>query len=1358
MGKTVNPFPGLRPFRMDERHLFFGREEHTSELLQRLCQSRFLAVVGTSGSGKSSLVTAGVLPELFRGTLVDAGSHWESALMRPGGDPLTNLSQALIDADLYDPEEPEMVHLLRSKLQRSGLGLVDAVRQSELDANANLLLVVDQFEEIFRFQSAGARGGEEAAEFVQLLLEASRHPDSRLYIILTMRSDYLGDCPQFPSLAEAVNAGEYLIPRMNRAQRRAAIEGPVKVGGGNMAPRLLQKLLNDVGDNPDQLPVLQHALMRSWDHWAGDRLADEPIDLRHYTAIGQLNEALSQHADEIFDSLPGDRHRQVAELVFKALTEKGSDNRGIRRPTRFDQLCLITNADKNEMIVVIEAFRQPGVTFLMPGPERDLHSDTVIDISHESLMRIWHRLRQWVDEEAQSAQIYRRMAETARLYRDGQAGLYRDPDLQIALEWRDATQPTEAWAFRYHDRFEEATAFLAQSQVAAIHAAQEQEAARERELIQAKALARSQTKAVKIFRRFAVALTVGLIIALALSVWAMALRKSALAAKADAIDARSISQESLIQMHVARGVNELEAAEPAKALPWLVKALELDAGDPKREQRHRVRIGQVLNHIPNLRRFWRKPGLATTVAFSADGEYALATGVISGGKRRPEGGLKVWHVSSNTAIKTTERPLKILDADFSPVEALLATLDSSTSEVQIWDLKTGQEVARGKEPHRGGHHLAFSPDGTKLVSFGYNRLAKLWDVKTGRLLISSFDIPKGSNLRSAEFSPVSENLLIYDYSGRVYGFDVNSGDPNLPVLRHPGRPLYLKYHSMGDFFATASGKANHVQMWDARSGEARQAIHLPSPISSFDTSPDGQFIAITSYEGEAGVWNPHTGELVSASMKRAGATLSMIQFSPDSQYVATASGNHTVQVWNALTGAAVGPAMWHSASVQSVAFHPSGRFVLTGCVDGSVRIWSVVKEAKPRRTLPSKEAVAFLEVDQFKTRILTISTNQVLQVWDVKTRREVGSSIQLDPQMNRAAFVPQSDLIAAWTEPNETPTVAQTLSVQVWNVETGRPALAPFTSLGLKLSSEEPYSRCALDPLGKKMVVALGDEDQSEVKMWNLQDDESSIKLGGSTPLQHLTISPDGDVLALVHGHDQFKTNTPHEVSFWSMKTGQLLSEPITLAKFSGPCAFSPDGRHFALATFSLPGDDRADYGSLQAWKVPDGEPVFGPAFWSGDPTILRYDKNAKRQRLLVAHDTRARILDAATGQPITPPMVHSGKVQDARFSPNGVYVMSIDGSERLYLREASSGLPITVPILHPAVVTDARFLSDDQMVTTCEDGLVRIWDLRPDERPINELKRLSRLYSGHRIDETDALSPLNTEECEEDWLAETAS
>ncbi len=482
---AIHPFPGLRPFEAEEHELFFGREGQSEEILDRLHNNRFVAVVGASGSGKSSLIRAGLLPYLHGGFLAQAGSRWRIALFRPGGDPIKNLAAALNDPAVLGKDAAataESTMLLEVSLRRSGLGLIDAVRLARLPTDEQVLIVVDQFEELFRFADAAGRPGqdEDAAAFVKLLLEATGQRELPIYIVLTMRSDYIGDCARYRNLPEAVTDGLYLIPRMTRDQRRAAIVEPIRVGGGTIAPRLVVRLLNDVGDDPDQLPILQHALMRTWDYWQAHGAGGRPIDVEDYLAIGGMADALSQHADEAYAGLPDDRYRTIAKRIFQALSEKGPDNRETRRPTTIGSLALVTDAPIADITRVADDFRAPGRSFLMPVAAVPLNPLSVIDISHESLIRGWRRMRQWVEDEAESAREYRRLAETALLHAQGTAGLLHDPDLDHVLAWRDKEHPTADWARRYHPGFEQAMAFLEESRLARDAEVRQRHAARRR--------------------------------------------------------------------------------------------------------------------------------------------------------------------------------------------------------------------------------------------------------------------------------------------------------------------------------------------------------------------------------------------------------------------------------------------------------------------------------------------------------------------------------------------------------------------------------------------------------------------------------------------------------------------------------------------------------------------------------------------------------------------------------------------------------------------------------------------------------------------------------------------------------------
>ena len=404
--------------------------------------------------------------------MTDAGSNWRVVVARPGGGPIDNLAEALLikDKEYTDlSEEDKLIKktIIGTVLRSSSLGLVEVVKQLKAEKGQNILVVIDQFEELFRFRKleAATSDMDESSAFVNLLLEAIHQYDEPIYVTLTMRSDFIGECAKFPDLTQMINDSHYLIPQMTRDQKRMAVEGPVAVGGGKIAPRLTQQLLNDVGDNPDQLPILQHALMRTWANWVDTRKVGELMDLRHYNAIGTLREALSQHANEAYDSL-SKREKEIAEVMFKSLTERGNENQGIRRPTKLSTIANIAGVTEDEVARVVGKFREPGRSLLMPPYGVQLESDTVIDISHESLMRIWDRLKRWLDEESKASEMYLKLSEAAERFQEGKASLWKMPDLQLAINWREENRPTLVWGQRYNPAFERTMVFLETSEKA----------------------------------------------------------------------------------------------------------------------------------------------------------------------------------------------------------------------------------------------------------------------------------------------------------------------------------------------------------------------------------------------------------------------------------------------------------------------------------------------------------------------------------------------------------------------------------------------------------------------------------------------------------------------------------------------------------------------------------------------------------------------------------------------------------------------------------------------------------------------------------------------------------------------------
>jgi hypothetical protein len=459
------PFLGLRYFDEDQADLFFGRDDQIYELLEKLRESRFVTVIGGSGTGKSSLVRAGLFPALRSGLLRGMSSHWHITKCTPGERPIRALANSI--------EEVFQASGVELTLRRGPLGLIEAAAQCGLARYENLLVFIDQFEEIFRYErvaSSRAAAREEAAAFVRLVLEGALAETASIYVVLTMRSDYLGSASDFRDLPERINRGLYLIPRMTRDQIEEAIRGPIALAKARISASLAQRLLNDLGDSTDLLPVLQHAMLRTWLCWRDESSQGEPLDLQHYAKVGGLKRGLNNHANEIFDALPAD-YKPACEMLFRCVTERDAGERDVRRPAEVAVIARAAGVHPDVIREIARPFRAEGTTFLLPPPHVPIEENTKLDITHESLIRNWERLsgtaecKGWVNEEAELRDQFRELVKRARRKRSGE-DLLRGRDLDEALQWR-ARGCTVGWAERYDpdpEAFRSVTAYIEESE------------------------------------------------------------------------------------------------------------------------------------------------------------------------------------------------------------------------------------------------------------------------------------------------------------------------------------------------------------------------------------------------------------------------------------------------------------------------------------------------------------------------------------------------------------------------------------------------------------------------------------------------------------------------------------------------------------------------------------------------------------------------------------------------------------------------------------------------------------------------------------------------------------------------------
>jgi WD40 repeat protein/DNA-binding SARP family transcriptional activator len=885
-----NPYKGLRAFIEADSADFFGRELLTRRLIERMAEpgaDRFLCLVGPSGSGKSSVVRAGLVPAIRRGVL-PGSERWYVVELLPGAHPLRELETALLGVSVDPPPS------LLDELERSELGLARAVDRLLPDPDAELVIVLDQLEELFTMVELET----ERTHLLASIQAATTDPAGRVRVIAALRADFYDQPLSVRGFGDLLAARNEAITPMSPEELERAIVGPAERVGLDIEPGLVAAMIADVIDRPGALPLLQYALTE-----LADREDVGALTLNAYRRIGGVSGALARRAEHLYDALD-DEGRDACRQLFLRLVTLGDGTEDTRSRVKRSELIAVS---KDATDAVIDGFdRHRLLSF-----DRDPASrEPTVEIAHESLLRVWARLRSWIDEARDDLRTRDALAAPAAEWeaagRD-ESFLLRGARLEQIAAWSDSTSVALTTT---QERYLEASLARRQENVAVEEARRTRELALER---------RSLRRA----RAVVAVLTVAALVAGGLTI--IATRQGDRAERQARIaTARALASaaEANLDVDAERSILlALQAIETTRAEDGTVL--------PEAEQ--------ALHHALSGSRIVRSfPGAGDIVDWSPDGSLFVTEGLDETG---------LIDIRDARTGESVVPPFRGHDPDvngvvFSADSSMLATTGDD-GDLRVWDTTTGEE-RWGYAGRKGVVWIpSFSPDGSMVAApFEDEDVVRIWDLATGELVqkIGGEDIGF-----TTAFSPDGGRMAYATWGHGAVVVDVLSGEEVLR-LRHGGDAVSdVAWSPDGTRIATSEMDGT-VRIWDSTSGApVAQLYGHRSAVVALDWSPDSSRLVTGSTDGTARLWAilPDGGRELLSLPAQAKSTWVWPTFSPDGTRVMTGAGpNGAVRIWDVSLS---GDAEWANLPTDDywpgVAFTSDGTGVIAPNGDGSATIW-----------------------------------------------------------------------------------------------------------------------------------------------------------------------------------------------------------------------------------------------------------------------------------------------------------------------------------------------------------------------------------------------------------------------------------
>ncbi|WP_017717209.1 nSTAND1 domain-containing NTPase [Kamptonema formosum] len=1143
----VCPYMGLQAFEEEDAQFFYGRETLTQHLVSELNRRAFLAVVGASGSGKSSVVHAGLIAQLQQGVQLPGSDSWWVESFRPGARPLQALSCRLAGAGTEEERAREQMQL-EGMLYQGVEGFVCWLRSRP---EPMVVLVADQFEEVFTLATASDR-----QVFLDILLGALDSAGDRFKLVLVLRADFITSCLEVPALVGLLQQSSILVPPYLTADDyRRAIVKPAEKVGLKVEPALVNVLLQELNRSPGDLPVLQFVLEQLWDCRQGGELTLEA----YHQKIGGLQGALERKAQAVYDSLDAEA-RDCAQWIFLALTQLGEGKEDTRRRAFKSELAvrkyspdlvektlqaltaaklIVMSAESEE--AVVGSSRDADATPVEPEDQilQKMKQEVTVEVAHEILIRHWSTLRWWLEENRDRLRVQRQLAQSALQWKqNGRQSDFLLPGVRL--------EEAEDMYVHYTDELsEDVLLFVA----ACLEEKKRQQFEDRRRLRQART-------AVAVISVLAVG---------ALGLGGFAFQQS-LKTKLEEIKALNPLSENNFLLHkqldaLAAGVKAGRQIERMKRFGNLLVSV------PEDTQGETVRVlEKVVYDIQERNRLEGHSDEVYSVAFSPDDQ------MIASASRDKT--VRLW-ASNGQVIRTlTGHSAGVWGVSFSPDSKIVASASGDTT-IKLWNTSDGKLLITLTGHTKGVNSVSFSRDGQIIVSASADQTIKLWRTSDGNL-IRTLEGHDGY-VNSARFSPDSQTIISASDDGTIKLWRTGDGKLIKTLKGHSSWVKSASFSPDGQLIASA-GADKTVRLWRSSDGSpVRIMTGHTDEVNSVRFSCDGQILVSASRDRTVKLWKISDSSPLS-TFEGHSAEVRDASFSPDGQTIASASMDTTIKLWKMIDNFSVR----HGKKVYSVSFSPDSREFASASQDNTIKLWS--RDGKPLRTLQGHAGAVYrVSFSRDGNTLASGSADNTVKLWS-----RDGSLLRTlwghSAGVNSVSFSHDGQMVAS---------ASNDKTVKLWRTKDGY-LLHTFLV-------NSPVKSVSFSRDGKTIASASND---GKVKLWSRDGRLLNTLRGHSERVNSVSFSPDGNTLVsgsddktvklwrMSDGHQLQSFSEPKnivwdarfspdgktlasadedgKVYLWRINDGKLLrtfSSGYQAGVIS--ISFSPDGKKFATASLN---------------------------------------------------------------------------------------------------------------------------------------------------------------------------------------------